>query len=147
MILNIKQCECLCFRGRKSVENIIWHRFTSLLREIIAQKKSATNRAEIIEANAGIRATEFPEERRNMARTKPLGVYAERKDLISRKIRGRIAESGLRPADIFRRKVIDRSTYYHRLGDAGTLRLEEIWRMEAAGVKFTNEDLLAMFGR
>lgn len=82
-----------------------------------------------------------------MGRTKPLGVYAERKDLISRKIRGRLAESGLKPADIFRRKVIDRSTYYHRLGDAVTLRLEEIWRMEAAGVKFTNEDLLAMFGR
>ena len=82
-----------------------------------------------------------------MGRTRPLGVYAERKDLISRKIKGRLAESGLKPADIFRRKAIDRSTYYHRLGDAGTLRLEEIWRMEAAGVKFTNEDLLAMFGR
>lgn len=104
---------------------------------------------EIIEANTEIRATEFPEERRRtgMARAKPLGVYAERKNLISRKIRGRLAESGLKPADIFRRKVIDRSTYYHRLGDAGTIRLEEIWRMEAAGVKFTNEDLLAMFGR
>ena len=82
-----------------------------------------------------------------MARTKPLGVYAERKDLISRKIRGRIAESGLRPADIFRRKVINRSTYYNRMGDAGTLQLEEIWRMEAAGVKFSDADLLAMFGR
>lgn len=74
-------------------------------------------------------------------------MYAERKDLLSRKIKGRMAESGLRPVDIFRRKVINRSTYYNRMGDAGTLRLEEIWRMEAAGVKFTNEDLLAMFGR
>ena len=105
------------------------------------------NRNEKVGQNTGICVTALPEERRNMARTKPLGVYAERKDLISRKIRGRIAESGLRPADIFRRKVIDRSTYYHRMGDAGTLRLEEIWRMEAAGVKFSDADLLAMFGR
>ena len=82
-----------------------------------------------------------------MARAKPLGVYAERKDLISRKIKGRIAESGLKPRDLFRRKAIERSTYYNRMDDAGTLKLEEIWRMEAAGVRFTDEDLLAMFGR
>ena len=105
------------------------------------------NRNEMVGQNTGTCVTALPEERRNMARTKPLGVYAERKDLISRKIKGRLAEIGLKPADIFRRKAIDRSTYYHRMGDAGTLRLEEIWRMEAAGVKFTNEDLLAMFGR
>lgn len=82
-----------------------------------------------------------------MAKTKPLGVYAERKDLISRKIKSRMLENGVKPADLARRKVIDRSTYYHRMGDAGTLRLEEIWRMEAAGVKFSDADLLAMFGR
>ena len=82
-----------------------------------------------------------------MARTKPLGVYAERKDLISRKIRSRMVESGVRPADLDQRKAIERSTYYNRMRDSGPLRLEEIWRMEAAGVKFSNEDLLAMFGR
>lgn len=82
-----------------------------------------------------------------MARTKPLGVYAERKDLISRKIRSRMVESGVKPADLNRRKAIEHSTYYKRMNDTGMLRLEEIWRMEAAGVKFSNEDLLAMFGR
>lgn len=82
-----------------------------------------------------------------MARMKPLGVYAERKDLISRKIRSRMVENGVKPADLDRRKAIERSTYYKRMNDTGMLRLEEIWRMEAAGVKFTDADLLAMFGR
>ena len=82
-----------------------------------------------------------------MAKTKPLGVYAERKDLISRKIRGRITESGLKPSDLIRRKVIGHSVFYSRMDNAGEIKLEEIWRMEAAGVKFTDEDLLAMFGR
>ena len=82
-----------------------------------------------------------------MAKTKPLGVYAERKDLISRKIKSRMLENGVKPADLARRKIIEHSTYYNRMRDSGTLRLEEIWRMEAAGVKFSNEDLLAMFGR
>ena len=82
-----------------------------------------------------------------MGRTKPLGVYAERKDLISQKIKSRMLENGVKPADLARRKVIERSTYYNRMRDSGTLQLEVIWGMEEAGVRFSNEDLLAMFGR
>ena len=82
-----------------------------------------------------------------MGRTKPLGVYAERKDLISRKIRGRMIESGVKPADLGRRKAMDRTAFYRRIDDTGKIRLKEIWRMEAAGVKFSDEELLAMFGR
>ena len=46
-----------------------------------------------------------------------------------------------------RRGIIKRGTYYRRLREAGDIRLKEIWGMEAAGVRFTDEDLLAMFGR
>lgn len=82
-----------------------------------------------------------------MARTKPLGVYALRKDNTRRIIRGRMAAAGLRSGDLEKRGVINRRTYYSRLNEAGDIRLKEIWGMEAAGVRFTDEDLLAMFGR
>ena len=82
-----------------------------------------------------------------MPKVKPFGVFASRKDNTRRIIRGRMAAPGLRRADLEKRGVLNRRTYYSRLNEAGDIRLKEIWGMEAAGVSFTDEDLLAMFGR
>lgn len=82
-----------------------------------------------------------------MPKTKLLGVFAHRKDNTRRIIRGRMAAAGLRSGDLEKRGVLNRRTYYSRLNEAGDIRLKEIWGMEAAGVRFTDEDLLAMFGR
>ena len=56
-------------------------------------------------------------------------------------------DSSLGATDLERRGIIKRVTYYRRLREAGDIRLKEIWGMEAAGVRCTDEDLLAMFGR
>ena len=82
-----------------------------------------------------------------MGRTKPLGVYGERKQKIRKTLENRMNDSSLGATDLERRGIIKRGTYYRRLREAGDIRLKEIWGMEAAGVRFTDEDLLAMFGR
>lgn len=82
-----------------------------------------------------------------MGRTKPLGVYGERKQKIRKTLENRMNDSSLGATDLERRGIIKRGTYYRRLREAGDIRLKELWGMEQAGVKFSDADLLAMFGR
>lgn len=82
-----------------------------------------------------------------MGRVKPLGVYGERKFKIRKTIENRMNEASLKGHDLEKIGVIKRSTYYGRLKESGEIRLKEIWGMEQAGVKFSDADLLAMFGR
>lgn len=82
-----------------------------------------------------------------MPKTKQLGVFADRKDAARRAIRSRMAAADLRCSDLVKRRIFSEATFYSRLRNAGDIRLEEIWQMEQAGVHFSDEDLLAMFGR
>lgn len=82
-----------------------------------------------------------------MPKTKPLGVFADRKDATRRTIRSRMAAADIMGRDLVRRGVFAHSTFYDRMKNAGNIRLEEIWKMEQAGIRFSNADLLAMFGR
>lgn len=82
-----------------------------------------------------------------MGRTKPLGIYGERKIKIRKTIENRMNEASIKGIDLEKRGIIKRRTYYGRLSEAGDIRLKELWGMEQAGVKFSDADLLAMFGR
>ena len=90
---------------------------------------------------------EIKEVKRGMPKTKKLGIFADRKDAARRAIRSRMAAADLKCSDLVRRKIFSEATFYARLRDAGDIRLEELWQMEQAGVRFSNEDLLSMFGR
>ena len=82
-----------------------------------------------------------------MPKTKQLGVFADQKDAARRAIRSRMAAADLKCSDLVKRRIFSEATFYSRLRNAGDIRLEEIWQMEQAGVHFSDEDLLAMFGR
>lgn len=82
-----------------------------------------------------------------MPKTKQLGVFTDRKDAARRAIRSRMAAADLKCSDLVKRRIFSEATFYSRLRNAGDIRLEEIWQMEQAGVHFSDEDLLAMFGR
>lgn len=82
-----------------------------------------------------------------MPKKKQLGVFADRKDAARRAIRSRMAAADLKCSDLVKRRIFSEATFYSRLRNAGDIRLEEIWQMEQAGVHFSDEDLLAMFGR
>ena len=58
-----------------------------------------------------------------------------------------MAAADLKCSDLVKRRIFSEATFYSRLRNAGDIRLEEIWQMEQAGVHFSDEDLLAMFGR
>lgn len=66
---------------------------------------------------------------------------------IRKTLENRMNDSSLGATDLERRCIIKRGTYYRRLREAGDIRLKELWGMEQAGVKFSDADLLAMFGR
>ena len=82
-----------------------------------------------------------------MGRTKPHGIYGERKNKIRKSIENRKTEAAIKAIEVEKRVIIKRRTYYGRLSEAGDIRLKELWGMEQAGVKFSDADLLAIFGR
>lgn len=82
-----------------------------------------------------------------MPKTKQFGVFADRKNITRRVIRSRMAAADIVGRDLVKRGIFAYSTFYERMKNAGDIRLEEIWKMEQAGIRFSDEDLLAMFGR
>lgn len=82
-----------------------------------------------------------------MPKITPLGTNTLWKEEVSKVIRNRLNISGITPKVLFKKKAITQAVYYRRLNDAGKFTLQELINMERAGVKFTDEDILRMFGR
>lgn len=82
-----------------------------------------------------------------MSKNAPLGKNALWKVNAVKTIQNCMNSADIKPRDLFKRKVITQSVYYNRLKNAGNFTLQELKDMERAGVKFSNEDILRIFGR
>ncbi len=81
-----------------------------------------------------------------MARTKAIGLYADRKEAVRRVINVGLARSGLTGVDLDRRNVMNKSTLVKRKAEGETIRLGEIWALDRV-LHFTDDEILQMFGR
>lgn len=82
-----------------------------------------------------------------MPKTEPLGRSASWKKSVVKVIQNCMNNADVKPRDLFQRKVITKSVYYGRMKNAGKFTLQELKDMEQVGVKFSDEDILMIFGR
>lgn len=82
-----------------------------------------------------------------MPAVKPLGkgIYSEQIGYVRDTIKGKVICAGLDSGSLDRKKVMSKSTYCKRLReDPGKFSLQELWKLQAAGVMFTDEEILSM---
>lgn len=82
-----------------------------------------------------------------MPKTPPLGRNTLWKKSAVKVIQNCMNNADVKPRDLFQRKVITKSVYYGRMKNAGKFTLQELKDMEQAGVKFSDDDILMIFGR
>ncbi len=84
---------------------------------------------------------------KDTAKIKSLDRMAERKTAVRKLIQNRMNGADMTPKKLEKLKIFSQSTYYSRLKNAGEMKLSELWQMEQAGIKFSDAELLTMFGR
>lgn len=82
-----------------------------------------------------------------MPKTPPLGKNTLWKKEIIKTIQNCMNNADITPRVLFKRGIITKSVYYNRLKNAGKFTLQELKDMELVGVKFSDEDILRIFGR
>lgn len=82
-----------------------------------------------------------------MPKTPPLGKNSLWKKEIIKTIQNCMNNADITPRVLFKRGIITKSVYYNRLKNAGRFTLQELKDMERVGVKFSDEDILRIFGR
>ena len=82
-----------------------------------------------------------------MPKVKPLGLFTDQKKVVRKVVENRMNDADILPAAIEKRGIFSISTFYCRIRNPGDFKLSELWKLEAMGVKFSNEDILRMFGR
>lgn len=82
-----------------------------------------------------------------MPKTDPLGRNTLWKKSVVKVIQNCMNNADMKPRDLFKRGIITKSVYYKRLENAGKFTLQELKDMEQVGVKFSDDDILMIFGR
>lgn len=82
-----------------------------------------------------------------MPKVSPLGKNTLWKKEAVKTIQNCMNNADITPRELFKRKVITKTVYYNRLKNVGDFTLQELKDMERAGVKFSDEDILRIFGR
>lgn len=82
-----------------------------------------------------------------MPKTVPLGRNNLWKKSAVKVIQNCMNNADVKPRDLFKRGIITKSVYYNRLKNAGRFTLQELKDMERVGVKFSDDDILMIFGR
>lgn len=84
---------------------------------------------------------------RGTPRVKSVDIFASRKTAIRKLIQNRMNDTDMTPGGLEKRKIFSQTTYYNRLRNTGEIKLSELWQMEQAGIRFSDAELLIMFGR
>lgn len=82
-----------------------------------------------------------------MSKSPPLGNEAIWKKTIVEIIQNRMNSADITPGKLFKTKAISKSAYYARLENAGRFTLQDLKNLEKIGVKFSDDDILMIFGR
>lgn len=82
-----------------------------------------------------------------MPKTSPLGKNTLWKKEAVKTIQNCMNNADITPRVLFKRGIITKSVFYNRLKNAGRFTLQELKDMERAGVKFSDNDILRLFGR
>lgn len=82
-----------------------------------------------------------------MPKTAPLGRNTLWKKSAVKVIQNCMNNADVKPRDLFKRGIITKSVYYGRIKNAGKFTLQELKDMEQVGVKFSDDDILMIFGR
>lgn len=82
-----------------------------------------------------------------MPKVSPLGKNSLWKKEAVKTIQNCMNNADITPRELFQRKVITKTLYYNKLKNAGRFTLQELKDMEQAGVKFSDADILRIFGR